>query len=79
MSIFCQKNIHSHKKTLFSHYFLKFLHEKPPAFTPTLSLKTSIMSKLNYYGPKKSIGCPLFLIFNGKITALMLYFETFIL
>ena len=37
----------------FSHYFFKFLHVKPPAFIPTLSLKTSILSKLNYImGPK---------------------------
>ena len=38
------------------------------------SVKTTL-----YYRPKKSIGCPLFLIFEGKITALMPYFETFIL
>ena len=61
MPIFCRKNVHSLKNTLFS------FHEKPPAVKPIYGQKSlnSVKTTL-YYGPKKSKGYPFFSNFSRK-------------
>ena len=69
--MFCQKNVHSVKNTLPCHFFLVF-YEKSPAVKPIFGKKTVGFVKITlYFGSKKLIGCPSFLIFHGKITALI--------
>merc|ERR1711973_733062 len=59
-------------KTMCSHViFFQVFYEKPRAVKPIYGQKTSNLSKLHYFGPKKTIGCPSFLIFHGKIIALI--------
>ena len=58
-------------KTLCSCHFFQVFYEKPPAVKPIYGQKTSNLSKLHYFGPEKTIGCPSFLIFHGKIIALI--------
>ena len=61
MPIFCRKNVHSLKNTLFS------FHEKHPAVKPIYCQKSlnSVKTTL-YYGPKKSKGYPFFSNFSRK-------------
>ena len=65
-SMFCQKNVHSVKNTLPCHFFLVF-YEKSPAVKPIFGKKTVGFVKITlYFGSKKLIGCPSFLIFSRK-------------
>ena len=68
MPIFCQKNVHSLKNTLFS------FHEKPPAVKPNGQKSHKSVKTTLYYGPKKSKGYPFFPIFHEKMTARMTIF-----
>ena len=56
---------------MLSCHFFQVFYEKPPAVKPIYGQKTSKLSKLHYFGPKKIIGCPSFLVFHGKIIALI--------
>ena len=58
-------------KTLCSCHFFKFFMKNPLLSSPYMVKKTSNLSKLHYFGPEKTIGCPSFLIFHGKIIALI--------
>ena len=65
------KNLHSHKKTLFSAIltlFFQIFACKTSCFHTHIKSKNfnSVKTKL-YYGPKKSIGCSLFMILTGKL------------
>ena len=68
MPIFCRKNVHSLKNTLFS------FHEKPPAVKPNGQKSHKSVKTTLYYGPKKSKGYPFFPIFHEKMTARMTIF-----
>merc|ERR1712208_6088 len=65
------------KKCLFSQkhsahiIFFKYFMKNPLLSSPYMVKKTSNISKLHYFGPEKTIGCPSFLIFHGKIIALV--------
>ena len=53
------------------HFFLVF-YEKSPAVKPIFVKKNVGFVKITlYFGSKKLIGCPSFLIFHGKIIALI--------
>ena len=53
------------------HFFFKFFMKNPLLSSPYMVKKTLNLSKLHYFGPKKTIGCPSFPIFHGKIIALI--------
>ena len=59
------------KKSLAHVIFFKFFMKNPLLSSPYMVKKTSNLSKLHYFGPEKTIGCPSFLIFHGKIIALI--------
>ena len=61
----------SHEKITGSCHFFQVFYENPLLSSPYMVKKTSNLSKLHYFGPEKTIGCPSFLIFHGKITALI--------
>ena len=53
-------------------HFFRTFHEKPPVVMPISDQKNvNSVNTTQYYGPKKSIGCPFFPIFHWKITALI--------
>ena len=57
-----------HSKTLCSHVIcFQVFYEKPPAAKLIFGQKNVNSVKITlYFGSKKSIGCPYFLIFTGK-------------
>ena len=72
---FVQKTSILSKKTVLSSHFFQLLHVKPNAVMPIFGQNNvNSCTTTLYYGPKKSIGCPLFSIFHEKINALMLLF-----
>ena len=62
---FSQKNI------VISYHFFKFFMKNPLLSYPYLVKKNYSVKTTLYYGPKKSIGCPYFPIFQEKIIAFM--------
>ena len=61
----------SHEEITGSCHFFQVFYENPLLSSPYMVKKTSNLSKLHYFGPEKTIGCPSFLIFHGKIIALI--------
>ena len=56
-------------------FFFLIFREKPPFIIHIIGQKTLFSAKtLLYYRPKESTGCPFFLIFHGKVYALMAIF-----
>ena len=66
-----KKRPFSQKQCALMSFFFKFFMKNPLLSSPYMVKKTSNLSKLHYFGPKKTIGCPSFLIFHGKIIALI--------
>ena len=69
--IFCQKNVHSLKNTVFSPHFFSKVSWKTPAVMPIFDQQTSILSKLAYYMSQKSQWDAPFANYHEKMSALM--------
>ena len=48
----------SHEKITGSCHFFQVFYENPLLSSPYMVKKTSNLSKLHYFGPEKTIGCP---------------------
>ena len=73
----CPKNIENmSEKGKGSHGpCFQLFHGKPPVVMAIIGLKTPMLSKKSVYcWPKKSKGCPFFMIFHEKITTVSLIF-----
>ena len=66
-----QKHVHCVKNTVLLCHIFQIFHEKPPVSCSKLDKERQFCQNYTiYFWPQKIIGCPFFLIFHEKITAL---------